>query len=475
VVQEKIDKTIVASYDDITRIADFCKKDGVISKDFMDWYVKENTFFSKTGMLIIEDIFHKQPQNKFCFSFDFTDYEYPKFSMYDYYTQKQICNYTFDREKNISMNDISININSIDENYTTVKNYATFYSEKLNDDDEEPARLFSDKITSRLKINAEKYDLIHSKIEKIQLSLIEIRGDKIKNLKELKKLSEELLDTYTDVLSRNIKIKIRDSINIRIKEIDISIDKNEIELKTLNAEYKHKNKEIENIDLDLKKMLIGFNLKLYKYMSERSIYFCYSTMYYYAKNKSKEITLKQKKLLDDGIKKQINSIYKYTGYVNIDEAKIYKPIIEKDDNEPKREYERHIERWSVRGHYRRINGNLTWIDNHFRGEGNLEKRIYGTENESDINVYPKVFEVNRKILINGTTDNENINLPDICKHASNTDKKVITNLSKEPSHITHNKTTELITNKTTNHELKKDKQSFIKRIINNIYRIFKLK
>ena len=32
-----------------------------------------------------------------------------------------------------------------------------------------------------------------------------------------------------------------------------------------------------------------------------------------------------------------------------------------------------------------------------KGEGELEKRIYGTEDEKDLNLIPKVFEVERTI------------------------------------------------------------------------------
>jgi len=90
--------------------------------------------------------------------------------------------------------------------------------------------------------------------------------------------------------------------------------------------------------------------------------------------------------------------YYYTGYVNLNDTKAYK--IKKDTNAPVREYERHIEKWIVRGHYRRTKNGLIWIDEHVKGQGEtIEKRIYGTTPESEVNIYPKVFEVEKKVSV----------------------------------------------------------------------------
>ena len=40
---------------------------------------------------------------------------------------------------------------------------------------------------------------------------------------------------------------------------------------------------------------------------------------------------------------------------------------------------------------------MIWIEPHTKGEGELEKRIYGTEDEKDLNLIPKVFEVERTV------------------------------------------------------------------------------
>lgn len=90
--------------------------------------------------------------------------------------------------------------------------------------------------------------------------------------------------------------------------------------------------------------------------------------------------------------------YYYTGYVNLNDTKAYR--IKKDPDAPKREYGRHIEKWIVRGHYRRTSKGLIWIDEHIKGQGaNIEKRIYGTVPESKVNIYPKVFEVENKTTV----------------------------------------------------------------------------
>jgi hypothetical protein len=126
------------------------------------------------------------------------------------------------------------------------------------------------------------------------------------------------------------------------------------------------------------------------------VYCLYALMYYVSKQEPEEITVPFQKQLEEetnGVK--VKSIYKYTGYIDLRENKVYKPIVKKDSDEPTREYQRHIQKWTVRGHYRRTKAGLIWIEPHVRGEGELEKRIYGTEDEQDLNLIPKVFEVER--------------------------------------------------------------------------------
>jgi hypothetical protein len=132
----------------------------------------------------------------------------------------------------------------------------------------------------------------------------------------------------------------------------------------------------------------------------RIVTMAYTIMYNFAFNKSKLIIGKEKtELINSGMEKTISLIYKYTGYVNLSDTRVYKPNIKRDPSIPTREYDRHIEKWSVRGHYRRTSKGLIWIDEHERGEGTLEKRIYGTTKEEELVIRPKVFEVERTVSI----------------------------------------------------------------------------
>jgi hypothetical protein len=316
---EDINKTIVVTYDDITRMKDFCtnNEEGV-TRDFMDWYVNENSFFSKTGMLITENVFNES-NKKFTVAFNFNNPDYPEFSLYDYDTQKEICRYFFSREDNLAMEDIKIKIKWFNKKaFESQKNI--FMSEQIKRE--------IDKTVSQLSSS--------------------LKHKKARQLKSRKNLLE---------------------------------------------------KELEKV-----------YLKICNYMAEQGVYFSYATMYYFAKNKAKEITgIPKTQLLENGVGKQITSIYKYNGYVNINDTKIYKPIIKKDKTEPTREYGRHIEKWSVRGHYRRVNGENIWIQPFEKGEGELEKRIYGTEKESEINLRPKVFEVTRTVYDDKIKEQQPIN------------------------------------------------------------------
>jgi hypothetical protein len=403
-MKDEINKTIVVSYDDVTRMIDFCCDENGVTKDFMNWYVNENSFFSKTGIFIVENVSYIK---KFTVAFNFNNPDNPEFTLYDYNTQKNICEYTFNRENNLSMDKISVDINFYDKtvirsliNIADDLEYFIFPNEKIFND-------FTYKLASYIKFFA-----------------------KNKKFKSEKTLIKKVLEEW--------------------------ISKGEL-------------------------------LKLYEQTAVKSIYFCYAAMYFFSKNKSQEVTgIAKNNLSNDGIIENIITKYKYTGYVNLNKiTKIYKPIINKDDNEPTREYGRHIEKWSVRGHYRRIKGNLIWIEPHIKGEGNLEKRIYGTENESDVNIYPKVFDVNRKVIIRDI-DEKDITpcittLEEVIKPVTNneqatsitnnqsviSEEKDITNLEEETKHIANNEPIESIIEK-------QNKQSFIKRIIKSLIRLFKI-
>jgi hypothetical protein len=404
-MKDEINKTIVVSYDDATRMIDFCCDENGVTKDFMDWYVNENAFFSKTGIFIIENV---SCIKKFTIAFNFNNPDNPEFTLYDYNTQKNICEYTFNRENNLSMDKISVDVNFYDK--TLVKNLTKIASELQNII-----------LTKDLLMNVEK----------------------------------QVISSFNLLLKKKTKVKSSKALQKQV--IEEWVSKGEL-------------------------------LKLYNHTAIKSVYFCYAAMYFFSKNKSQEVTgITKNNLSNDGIIENIITKYKYTGYVNLNKiTKIYKPIINKDDNEPTREYGRHIEQWSVRGHYRRIKGNLIWIEPHVKGEGNLEKRIYGTENESDVNIYPKVFDVNRKVIIRDT-DEKYITpcvttLEEVIKPITNNEqatsiiinkpvieeKQYFPTLKEEIKIIPNNEPTELII------EEKQNKQSFIKRIIKSLIRLFKI-
>ena len=141
----------------------------------------------------------------------------------------------------------------------------------------------------------------------------------------------------------------------------------------------------------------------------------------------------------------MKSTYKYTGYIDLSDNKTYRPLIKKDPNEPIREYQRHIQKWTVRGHYRKTKNGMIWIEPHTKGEGELEKRIYGTEDEKDLNLIPKVFEVVRT------------------KHETATEQKKEVQDTIITEHIIFPKSKNIITKKETKHH-----NNFLKNITNSL-------
>jgi len=139
--------------------------------------------------------------------------------------------------------------------------------------------------------------------------------------------------------------------------------------------------------------------EIVKVYAESLTYFMYALMYYVSKQSSEVIETTFSNVSNEDVEK-IKCLYKYTGYVDLRENRIYKPTIERNPDDPVRDYNRHIQAWSVRGHYRRTKSGLIWIDPHIKGKGELEKRIYGTEDEKDVNLIPKVFEVERTVKVN---------------------------------------------------------------------------
>lgn len=141
-----------------------------------------------------------------------------------------------------------------------------------------------------------------------------------------------------------------------------------------------------------------------EFMCNHSLEMIDSTMYYYTEQKPKEITYESYFSKDKDL--EINTktekyLYKYTGYINLNDSKIYRTKIDKNlKNHKSRTNTRHIESWSVRGHYRTIKGKKVWIDEHVRGTGQLENRIYGFKPESEMLLIPKVFECERQVAVN---------------------------------------------------------------------------
>lgn len=299
---ENINKTIVITYDDGTRMVDFCKdSQGNISKDFYDWYLKEKgEYFARTGMLIVD----YGEKRKLVGSFDFTNPDLSNFCLYDYRNQKIISSFSFNRQENLTMNEAIVNLK--------------YFS--LN--------AFRDQGFILAPLSLSDKDSVSNRILNLKSHIRKITG-------------------------KNNKKKIM---------LEIA----------LNSLYK---------DINL------FNCSQFAY-------FAYALMYYISKKEYEEVTGKIKKEYEEG-DETIKYIYKYTGYIDLMETKVYRPIIKKDPNDPIRDYQRHIQKWTVRGHYRKTKNGLIWIEPHEKGEGYLEKRIYSTQNEKDLPLIPKLFEVEK--------------------------------------------------------------------------------
>lgn len=128
-------------------------------------------------------------------------------------------------------------------------------------------------------------------------------------------------------------------------------------------------------------------------MCRQAVYCLYATMFYLVKRDpiytDKSISKVNNKEFDYVLQE-----YKYTGFVDINKRSVCRVNAVKDIDLPKRDYTRHIGSWTVRGHYRRINGNLVWVKPHIKGQGELEQRVYGTDESQARTV--KVFHVFRR-------------------------------------------------------------------------------
>jgi hypothetical protein len=93
-------------------------------------------------------------------------------------------------------------------------------------------------------------------------------------------------------------------------------------------------------------------------------------------------------------KELVKTTYKYDGYIDLMPDKVYRSIIKKEAAESDRDYQRHINAWQVRGHYRNTSKGLIWIDSFVKGDGELEQRIYADYKPE--NITEKVFDVYKK-------------------------------------------------------------------------------
>jgi hypothetical protein len=146
-----------------------------------------------------------------------------------------------------------------------------------------------------------------------------------------------------------------------------------------------------------------------QFMCDHSIEIILSTMCYYTKEKPEQISYESFIIKEDleYTTKTVKYTYNYTGYINLNDTKVYRTTINKNlKDEKNRDYQRHIQSWSVKGHYRTIKGKKVWIKEHTRGEGELENRIYGTKPESEVLLIPKVIECEREVRVyNGKNTN----------------------------------------------------------------------
>ena len=296
-------KTIVTTFDEISRMMDFCHDSkGDISRSFYDWYLKEvPAYFADNGMLIVDGLVGKK--EKVSILFDLTMPDQGEFRIYRYNTQQLITTFRFNRYDNMSMKDVSIKTM-----FFSMKSFAG-----------QDAFWTSPDYVDKLKVMA-KHDAF-----------------------------------------KQVRRKQRTGGKISAKGLV--------------------KKSMANINRDIN----GFHCR---FLTQA----IYALMYYVSMKEPEEITsLFKKEVLPELGKKK--GTYKYTGYVDLTKSRVYRPVIKKDRDEPIREYNRHIQKWSVRGHYRRTKAGLIWIAPHHKGEGEMEKRIYGTKPESEVNLIPKLFDV----------------------------------------------------------------------------------
>lgn len=308
-------KTIAITYDDATRMMDYCKDESMsISREFYDWYLGHGNFFVKKGLLTLE--FEKKYTSKYYLNFDLTDPDNSYFELFGYQNKYAICRFYFNRQENLTMENIAYEL-----------------------------KYFNQRIYRE----------------------------------------ENMILCPEDIRSRVTKI---------VKEL--SGMRNNVAYKT-NATVKSKGALIQKAFDKLMSDSIKSNIQFF-------IYSVYATMYYISKQEVEEMPLLSsvpEGEVENTVK--VKSTYKYTGYIDLRNNKTYKPVIKRDPNEPIREYQRHIQAWTVRGHYRRTSSGMIWIEPHIKGSGDVEQRVYSTLDKQDLNLTAKVFEVERTVKFNENT------------------------------------------------------------------------
>lgn len=311
-------KKIVLTYNEAQDLMKACcepeeKNKSIISRDFLDWYLIEESFICKQGVFVLENV--SKDNRSISASFDLSNPERPNFKIYDPKTGYNVCGFRFIREENLTM--VNLNV---------------------------------------------KYDY-----------LIE---------KKFNSLGVKMVSTEYNRRFQNSN-----------KELDALLQIARSDKKA--ATNSHLSKRLNSIRFDVN--------DIYKETCESVIYCFYATMYHFSKKhlinpEPNEHENKEFDLQKDTTEKTVKRKYTYTGFVKIDNT--YRPVIKKGKDEPVREYERRIESWSVRGHYRRVSGGLIWIDPHVKGSGNLEARVYGTSKQDcEKHITEKVFNIEKKILI----------------------------------------------------------------------------
>ena len=130
---------------------------------------------------------------------------------------------------------------------------------------------------------------------------------------------------------------------------------------------------------------------------EAFVYYFYATMYYMVRI-NPSIINKSSPLESPLNYKEIQAIHRYDGYIDLRKQVNYK-YIDDDPDRIKRQYRFHIEGWTVRGHYRRINGKLVWINQFNKGSGPIEKRTYATVDRKKLDIPVKETIITKLVPI----------------------------------------------------------------------------